>query len=124
MASHQLNMCTLHQYKASLYKQGLISWSFLLPYSEYLRNVMYWLNCTTVFTANEVPGSAVLVFDIELVDFEEGLPEGYMFIWNDEVSTDLFSEMDTDKNAQVEASEVRFNKSLKTTKACKLSLHI
>uniref|UniRef100_A0A8C2WVV9 peptidylprolyl isomerase n=1 Tax=Cyclopterus lumpus TaxID=8103 RepID=A0A8C2WVV9_CYCLU len=54
---------------------------------------------------NEVPGSAVLVFDIELVDMEEGLPEGYMFIWNDDVATDLFTEMDKDKNEEVEPSE-------------------
>lgn len=54
---------------------------------------------------DEVPGSAVLVFDVELVEVEEGLPEGYMFIWNEEVSPDLFSEMDKDKNGQVEASE-------------------
>ena len=54
----------------------------------------------------EVPGSAVLVFDIELIEMEEGLPEGYMFIWNEDVSADLFTEMDTDKNQEVEASEV------------------
>ncbi|XP_041811395.1 peptidyl-prolyl cis-trans isomerase FKBP9 [Chelmon rostratus] len=54
---------------------------------------------------DEVPGSAVLVFDIELIDMEEGLPEGYMFIWNDNVSPDLFSEMDKDDNKQVEPSE-------------------
>lgn len=56
--------------------------------------------------AGEVPGSAVLVFDIELIEMEEGLPEGYMFIWNEDVSADLFTEMDTDKNQQVEPSEV------------------
>uniref|UniRef100_A0A671TFE5 peptidylprolyl isomerase n=3 Tax=Sparus aurata TaxID=8175 RepID=A0A671TFE5_SPAAU len=54
---------------------------------------------------DEVPGSAVLVFDIELIDMEEGLPEGYMFIWNDDVSPDLFAEMDKDENKQVEPSE-------------------
>ncbi|CAG5891693.1 unnamed protein product [Menidia menidia] len=48
--------------------------------------------------AGEVPGSAVMLFDIELVDMEDGLPEGYMFIWNDEVSPDLFSEMDRNSN--------------------------
>lgn len=53
----------------------------------------------------EVPGSAVMVFDIELVDMEEGLPEGYMFIWNDDVSPDLFAEMDKDENKLVEPSE-------------------
>uniref|UniRef100_A0A8C5A7A9 peptidylprolyl isomerase n=1 Tax=Gadus morhua TaxID=8049 RepID=A0A8C5A7A9_GADMO len=55
--------------------------------------------------ADEVPGSAVLVFDVELVEVEEGLPEGYMFIWNDDVSPDLFTEMDVDLDQQVEASE-------------------
>uniref|UniRef100_A0A665UDA7 peptidylprolyl isomerase n=1 Tax=Echeneis naucrates TaxID=173247 RepID=A0A665UDA7_ECHNA len=54
---------------------------------------------------DEVPGSAVLVFDIELVDMEEGLPEGYMFIWNQDVSPDLFEEMDKDNNQVVEPSE-------------------
>ena len=46
------------------------------------------------------------MFDIELIEMEEGLPEGYMFIWNEDVSADLFTEMDTDKNQEVEASEV------------------
>ncbi|KAG7261360.1 hypothetical protein CRUP_022152 [Coryphaenoides rupestris] len=55
--------------------------------------------------ADEVPGSAVLVFDVELIDLEEGLPEGYMFIWNDNVSPDLFTEMDVDLNKEVEPSE-------------------
>lgn len=54
----------------------------------------------------EVPGSAVLVFNIELVGVEEGLPEGYMFIWNNEVSANLFSEMDKNKDQQVDPTEV------------------
>uniref|UniRef100_A0A1A7ZCW0 peptidylprolyl isomerase n=1 Tax=Nothobranchius furzeri TaxID=105023 RepID=A0A1A7ZCW0_NOTFU len=54
---------------------------------------------------DEVPGSAEMVFDIDLVDMEEGLPEGYMFIWKDEGAPYLFSEMDEDKNEQVEPSE-------------------
>lgn len=54
----------------------------------------------------EVPGSAVLVFDVELMGVEEGLPEGYMFIWNDEVSPNLFSEMDKNKDLQVDLTEV------------------
>lgn len=48
----------------------------------------------------------MLVFDVELMEMEEGLPEGYMFIWKEEVGGDLFTEMDTDKNEQVEPSEV------------------
>uniref|UniRef100_A0A8C7HFW9 peptidylprolyl isomerase n=1 Tax=Oncorhynchus kisutch TaxID=8019 RepID=A0A8C7HFW9_ONCKI len=54
----------------------------------------------------EVPASAVLVFDIEMIEMEAGLPDGYMFIWNEEVSADLFTEMDADKDLQVLASEV------------------
>ncbi|KAF4073953.1 hypothetical protein AMELA_G00248910 [Ameiurus melas] len=53
----------------------------------------------------EVPGSAVLVFNIELMGVEEGLPEGYMFIWNNEVSPNLFSEMDKNKDLQVDPTE-------------------
>lgn len=49
----------------------------------------------------EVPGSAVLVFDIELLELVAGLPEGYMFIWNGEVSPNLFEEIDKDGNGEV-----------------------
>lgn len=66
----------------------------------------WFIELLFVRPADEVPGSAVLVFDIELVDMEEGLPEGYMFIWNDEVSPDLFSEMDKNTDKEVEPSEV------------------
>lgn len=54
----------------------------------------------------EVPGSAVLVFDIELLELVAGLPEGYMFIWNGEVSPNLFEEIDKDGNGQVLLEEV------------------
>ncbi|XP_043918938.1 peptidyl-prolyl cis-trans isomerase FKBP9 isoform X2 [Protopterus annectens] len=49
----------------------------------------------------EVPGSAVLIFDIELVELVEGLPEGYMFIWNEEVSSDLFNEIDQNHDGEI-----------------------
>ncbi|KAF7247601.1 Peptidyl-prolyl cis-trans isomerase FKBP9 [Varanus komodoensis] len=49
----------------------------------------------------EVPGSAVLVFNIELLDLVSGLPEGYMFVWHDEVSPNLFEEIDKDNNGEV-----------------------
>ncbi|XP_045144602.1 peptidyl-prolyl cis-trans isomerase FKBP9 [Echinops telfairi] len=54
----------------------------------------------------EVPGSAVLVFDIELLELVAGLPDGYMFIWNDEVSPNLFEEIDKDGNGEVLLEEV------------------
>lgn len=53
----------------------------------------------------EVPGSAVLVFEVEMVEVEEGLPDGYMFVWNNNVTPDLFSEMDKNKDAQVDKTE-------------------
>uniref|UniRef100_A0A2D4PI29 peptidylprolyl isomerase n=2 Tax=Micrurus surinamensis TaxID=129470 RepID=A0A2D4PI29_MICSU len=56
----------------------------------------------------EVPGSAVLLFDIELLDLVSGLPEGYMFVWHDEVSPNLFEEIDKDNNGDVLLEE--FNK--------------
>uniref|UniRef100_A0A2K6SGL2 peptidylprolyl isomerase n=1 Tax=Saimiri boliviensis boliviensis TaxID=39432 RepID=A0A2K6SGL2_SAIBB len=49
----------------------------------------------------EVPGSAVLVFEIELLELVAGLPEGYMFIWNGEVSPNLFEEIDKDGDGEV-----------------------
>lgn len=49
----------------------------------------------------EVPGSAVLVFDIELLELVAGLPEGYMFVWNGEVSANLFEEIDKDGDGEV-----------------------
>ncbi|KAE8588369.1 hypothetical protein XENTR_v10022486 [Xenopus tropicalis] len=53
----------------------------------------------------EVPGSAVLVFDIELLDLIPGLPEGYMFVWNGEVSPNLFEDIDKDQNGEVVLDE-------------------
>lgn len=53
-----------------------------------------------------MPGSAVLVFDIELLELVSGLPEGYMFIWNGEVSPNLFEEIDKDGNGEVLLEEV------------------
>ncbi|XP_048880456.1 peptidyl-prolyl cis-trans isomerase FKBP9-like [Brienomyrus brachyistius] len=53
----------------------------------------------------EVPSSAVLAFDIELIDMEEGLPEGYMFVWKENISPSLFEDMDKNKDARVEPTE-------------------
>ncbi|NXL47246.1 FKBP9 isomerase, partial [Podilymbus podiceps] len=54
-----------------------------------------------VVTEGEVPGSAVLVFDIELLELVSGLPEGYMFVWNGEVSPNLFEEIDQNHDGEV-----------------------
>lgn len=53
-----------------------------------------------------MPGSAVLVFDIELLDLVSGLPEGYMFVWHGDVSPKLFEEIDKDNNGEVLLEEV------------------
>lgn len=58
-------------------------------------------------TEGEVPGSAVLVFDVELLDLVSGLPEGYMFVWHGEVSPSLFEEIDKDNNGEVLLEEVK-----------------
>ncbi|XP_012724084.2 peptidyl-prolyl cis-trans isomerase FKBP9 [Fundulus heteroclitus] len=54
---------------------------------------------------DQVPGSAVMLFDVELMEIEDGLPEGYMFIWNDEVPPGLFAEIDKNNNGELEPSE-------------------
>ena len=55
-----------------------------------------------------VPGSAVLVFDIELLSFEKGVPPGYLFVWLGDPPTDLFKVLDVNKNGEVPPEEVCF----------------
>uniref|UniRef100_A0A1A8D6I1 peptidylprolyl isomerase n=1 Tax=Nothobranchius kadleci TaxID=1051664 RepID=A0A1A8D6I1_NOTKA len=52
-----------------------------------------------------VPSSAVLVFDIELVSFEKGVPPGYMFVWLEDSPADLFNALDANKNGEVPQEE-------------------
>ncbi|XP_018426918.1 PREDICTED: peptidyl-prolyl cis-trans isomerase FKBP9 [Nanorana parkeri] len=49
----------------------------------------------------EVPGSAVLIFDIELLELIPGLPDGYMFVWNGDVSPNLFEDIDKNSNGEI-----------------------
>ncbi|KAM8836106.1 peptidyl-prolyl cis-trans isomerase FKBP9 [Spinachia spinachia] len=55
--------------------------------------------------ATGVPGSAVLVFDVELVSFEKGVPPGYLFVWLEESPADLFTALDINNNAAVPEEE-------------------
>ncbi|NWV00275.1 FKB10 isomerase, partial [Upupa epops] len=55
--------------------------------------------------ARGVPGSAVLRFEVELVSLEEGVPEGYLFIWHGEPPTNLFEQMDLNKDGEIPAEE-------------------
>uniref|UniRef100_A0A671Y1F5 peptidylprolyl isomerase n=1 Tax=Sparus aurata TaxID=8175 RepID=A0A671Y1F5_SPAAU len=55
--------------------------------------------------ATGVPSSAVLIFDIELMSFEKGVPPGYLFVWLQESPADLFAALDVDKNQEVPQEE-------------------
>lgn len=60
------------------------------------------------FLATGVPGSAVLVFDIELVSFEKGVPPGYLFMWLQEIPPQLFEALDINNNKEVPQEEVGY----------------
>lgn len=42
----------------------------------------------------------------KLLELVAGLPEGYMFVWNGEVSANLFEEIDKDGDGEVLLEEV------------------
>lgn len=56
--------------------------------------------------ARGVPGSAVLLFEVELVSREDGLPTGYLFVWHEDPPANLFEHMDLNKDGEVPAEEV------------------
>uniref|UniRef100_A0A8C6W975 peptidylprolyl isomerase n=1 Tax=Nannospalax galili TaxID=1026970 RepID=A0A8C6W975_NANGA len=62
--------------------------------------------------ARGVPGSAVLRFEVELVSREDGLPEGYLFVWHQNPSANLFEDMDLNKDGEVPLEE--FSSFIKT----------
>ncbi|NWI39464.1 FKB10 isomerase, partial [Picathartes gymnocephalus] len=55
--------------------------------------------------ARGVPGSAVLRFEVELISMEEGVPEGYFFIWHGEPPANLYEQMDLNKDGGIPADE-------------------
>jgi hypothetical protein len=48
----------------------------------------------------------VLLFEVELVSREDGLPTGYLFVWYQDPSTSLFEDMDLNKDGEVPPEEV------------------
>lgn len=56
--------------------------------------------------ARGVPGSAVLLFEVELVSREDGLPPGYLFVWHEDPPGNLFEGMDLNKDGEVPLEEV------------------
>ncbi|KAM8795148.1 peptidyl-prolyl cis-trans isomerase FKBP10 [Eudromia elegans] len=55
--------------------------------------------------ARGVPGSAVLRFEVLLVSLDEGVPEGYLFIWHGEPPANLYQEMDLNQDGEIPAEE-------------------
>lgn len=50
----------------------------------------------------------MLVFDIELMSFEKGVPRGYLFVWLQENPPNLFEALDINSNKEVSQEEVQF----------------
>lgn len=48
----------------------------------------------------------MLLFDVEMVSFEKGVPEGYLFVWLEDSPEDLFAALDINKNEEVPLEEV------------------
>uniref|UniRef100_A0AAY5KQ33 peptidylprolyl isomerase n=1 Tax=Esox lucius TaxID=8010 RepID=A0AAY5KQ33_ESOLU len=55
--------------------------------------------------AKGVPSSAVLHFELELLDLQKGVPDGYMFVWLGDSPEPLFPAMDLNKDLAVPLEE-------------------
>lgn len=56
-----------------------------------------------------VPGSAVLLFELELVQLQKGVPEGFMFVWLGDTPDPLFNALDLNGDKEVPLNEVGSN---------------
>lgn len=70
---------------------------------------IYVILCVFVCSASGVPGSAVLLFELELVDIQKGVPEGFLFIWLQDSPDPLFAAMDMNQDKQVPLEEVNLH---------------
>jgi FK506-binding protein 9/10 len=48
----------------------------------------------------------VLHFELELMDLQKGVPEGYLFVWVEDAPLELFQAMDINQNGEVPIEEV------------------
>lgn len=48
----------------------------------------------------------MLLFEVELVSREEGLPTGYLFVWHEDPPVNLFEGLDLNKDGEVPPEEV------------------
>lgn len=71
-----------------------------------LQTSLYSALLSSVSPARGVPGSAVLLFEVELVSREDGLPTGYLFVWYQDPPASLFEDMDLNKDGEVPPEEV------------------
>ncbi|XP_077591409.1 peptidyl-prolyl cis-trans isomerase FKBP10-like [Stigmatopora nigra] len=55
--------------------------------------------------AGTVPSSAVLFFQLELLELQKGVPKGFMFVWIEDPPEPLFPAMDLDGDGQVPLNE-------------------
>lgn len=53
-----------------------------------------------------VPADAVLIFELELLDMRKGIPQGFLFVWLEEIPDPLFSFMDLNQDGEVPLEEV------------------
>lgn len=74
------------------------------------------LPCILSSAAAVVPASAVLFFQLELVELQKGVPEGYMFVWLGDDPDPLFPAMDLNGDKEVPVEEVCPHVSLINTK--------
>lgn len=58
------------------------------------------------FTGSVVPADAVLIFELELLDLRKGVPQGFLFVWLEEIPDPLFSFMDLNQDGEVPLEEV------------------
>lgn len=47
----------------------------------------------------------MLLFEVELVSREDGLPTGYLFVWHEDPPAHLFEHMDLNKDGEVPVEE-------------------
>lgn len=48
----------------------------------------------------------MLIFELELLDLQKGVPKGFLFIWLEETPDPLFSFMDLNQDGEVPLEEV------------------
>uniref|UniRef100_A0AAY4B947 peptidylprolyl isomerase n=1 Tax=Denticeps clupeoides TaxID=299321 RepID=A0AAY4B947_9TELE len=57
------------------------------------------------YGADGVPGSAVLMFELELLELQRGVPEGYLFVWLEDSPNPLFPALDLNQDKEVPLEE-------------------